>query len=1589
MPENTNVNNNSSVVVVGRTAPVPTGQQSADKSIPVVIASDQSAIPVEEQNKQQSEVALSLLGIPRSEVALGIFADVNTYDVNPTEWTATPVQLKTVLASDQVDYTGIPGQQDWGLSHVPSEAGAHIEAPATEFAILTSKRFFRYQPGRVSAGTFGVKFGRAPYSVHSTSDLSSVSGNNQADFQLSEALKQVAHPSVKKYGIFDKFDGYYYESIHEGRGDNFTCVRRTQSLTQQKGINFFDGTGVTFEFGSRQYDDYGNMQLKQMFPIRSDNTTGKNINPSGETVIFRDGLVNIHAGLFDASLLKEKREIRINSSAGDWIELDPIEVDVNTFSYNNVTGRCSVTTVGDHGLTEGDSITMRDLLMTCNTGTKNYPNKFAQKTFFVESKSGNTLNVFVGKSLYNNVFTQTYVSGGKVSLLTGEGAGSALTVTGFEYGSMAPDNIGVARVTTSANHGLEEGDTVQLAGLTLSGFAGTANYPQTDRPNIFQVRRTLGSKVFEVFVGKPAVSELSDTTSDVTNATYDPTTGDMVLTVGTGHSFTTNDFIKIKPESIKFTCTLDGNTATKSYPRATGANTTGKYHPVTKVEFEGQDYIYNREIPITAADSAAGTITVKASGVGVAINSDGTDAGAISDGSAHTYVGGTSAGAVRLVNHWTADGTATPVTPTYGSALNITGFNYNTATGLIAIDAGDTSTIADGARIKIEDVLTNCSYGNKTYPAKDDEDVFPISNVTNNSFTFELEKSTISHSHQALTGRVVHQGLRKGSSIYIYKSADRNGTVNTVAGTGNDAIVNGGIYFVDDVLGKRVKLTRNPTNGLGGDTSVFTDITPITFGSQDYTDGTNSLDVSGAVYTPTGTGQLVLTIAPAQVPHGLTTSDKIKLKENSLTFTCSFGGDNNTTNKTYPRAVNAGTANGADYVFNKEIPIVAVTDNTITINVNGGQGDTTDTSTHTWTGGTSTGAIIIVKTLPYLVTPAPFILPNTTNSAYKGEPNSTDPDQITQLNPYGCFPYKYSYGDSAQDKVGYITTDVAANTADGSNTIKTGIRYVNDKLLSEWVYNHVKPEFWTVYEYRVPRSRFSGEKVDGQTNGNVLYSDVVYSDGSNRFPGEKVIDVATDSATTRTSNWNLNPENVTMYKIEFSWYGAVGALFLAYVPLDSGEARWVRVHHLRASNQLKVAALGNPTLPITYYVYGGGTQFSYGYRNELRDQNYIAGSSSRSEYLVKYGASYYIDGGDRGTVRLFNYATPATSQVFGDTIEDSITSGNNYGAGTLTEEPHLVVSGPFSGLVVNDLTFLMGATVVTPNREPGVKIQWIDNAANKVYLNKVIDDSSSGTFKFIVDRPKILLGLKCREEINSVRNRVQVYPTRLSLGNSGSYATVKLLKSPVFQTKDAINGSFTSTYSVGDALNIGSIGKPTELISNKIGNVTYLDAGKSSYGYFKGFYDGDSSNIITIFGLLQRSAGGTYLFNAYEKTNINLLVFGDFLRAGEFYEPNSTSLDGSGFTPSDTPLTALSAISISTEQRTPIPGTGQQITTLFTPANSGEQFPLQQFFDYNKDYLSFPLTNDIETLFVVASQSSTYDGSAATTLTAALTWEEQ
>ena len=221
-----------SVVTVGRTAPIPPGQQTMAVSLPVVIASDQTPVPVEVANQQISEVSLSLLGIPRAEVALGIFADVTTYDINPSEWAS----------------------EGGGSSiHIANESAAKVflaGATPNTYQILSSRRFFRYQPGRVSAATFGVR--------------TSIS-NDSTD--------------IKKFGAFDKRDGYYIEVQGGGQSDsaskdfNCYCVRRTSAFgSNEPGIltpNYADG-------------DMGTAGI--------------------DLVIVRAGLTYIHAGLFDRSI---------------------------------------------------------------------------------------------------------------------------------------------------------------------------------------------------------------------------------------------------------------------------------------------------------------------------------------------------------------------------------------------------------------------------------------------------------------------------------------------------------------------------------------------------------------------------------------------------------------------------------------------------------------------------------------------------------------------------------------------------------------------------------------------------------------------------------------------------------------------------------------------------------------------------------------------------------------------------------------------------------------------------------------------------------------------------------------------------------------------------------------------------------------------------------------------------------------------------------------------------------------------------------------------------------------------------------------
>jgi len=119
------------------------------------------------------------------------------------------------------------------------------------------------------------------------------------------------------------------------------------------------------------------------------------------------------------------------------------------------------------------------------------------------------------------------------------------------------------------------------------------------------------------------------------------------------------------------------------------------------------------------------------------------------------------------------------------------------------------------------------------------------------------------------------------------------------------------------------------------------------------------------------------------------------------------------------------------------------------------------------------------------------------------------------------------------------------------------------------------------------------------------------------------------------SGYIFNPDTVTMYKIEFGWYGAIGARFYAYIPTDNGNSRWVTVHTLVIENQLGQPCLQDPFFFFKYRVY--------------------VDSPSRirlPQFIEKYGASYYIDGGDEGTVSLSS--GKATNRIIPSIESDTV-----------------------------------------------------------------------------------------------------------------------------------------------------------------------------------------------------------------------------------------------------------------------------------------------------------------------------------------------
>ena len=151
-------------------------------------------------------------------------------------------------------------------------------------------------------------------------------------------------------------------------------------------------------------------------------------------------------------------------------------------------------------------------------------------------------------------------------------------------------------VFTVSGHGLSDGDGVRIADDSIvftCGMDGNKTEHVAPQSHHFAYGKTLPitnvtTNTFTIDVGASGPDQQFTPIA----AGYNPANGELVLDLGAPHTLDVGEGIVIDDNSLSFTCDMDNNQSTKTYPRP------------------GIDPYAGRSIPITAVDKAAGTITL-------------------------------------------------------------------------------------------------------------------------------------------------------------------------------------------------------------------------------------------------------------------------------------------------------------------------------------------------------------------------------------------------------------------------------------------------------------------------------------------------------------------------------------------------------------------------------------------------------------------------------------------------------------------------------------------------------------------------------------------------------------------------------------------------------------------------------------------------------------------------------------------------------------------------------------------------------------------------------------------------------------------
>ena len=199
--------------------------------------------------------------------------------------------------------------------------------------------------------------------------------------------------------------------------------------------------------------------------------------------------------------------------------------------------------------------------------------------------------------------------------------------------------------------------------------------------------------------------------------------------------------------------------------------------------------------------------------------------------------------------------------------------------------------------------------------------------------------------------------------------------------------------------------------------------------------------------------------------------------------------------------------------------------------------------------------------------------------------------------------------------------------------------------------------------------------------GNSTASGYTVATNGNRLDGSLngAVDVNGNLTTTGHKlslfDTSLTASNLTMFRVRYSWYGASGADFWAFVPLDKspkpGIPRWVRVQSIPIGGNLQFPSLKNPDKPLTFRIY------------RRADKTLAGNVPSANAFLSTFGTSVSIDAGDPKPMEIFSASsglvtltTSNSTPALALQIKPYITSSTNTTTGLSVDTPNQLRAYP-------------------------------------------------------------------------------------------------------------------------------------------------------------------------------------------------------------------------------------------------------------------------------------------------------------------------